>query len=202
MARSLAATLQEFAPFIEGGVAILVGTADADHVPHAVRGWGATVVDGRSLRLLLPDAEASLWANLASTRRVATCFTDVATYRSIQVKGAVTELPSGHRTRTRCCGSVTGSGSSKLWSQGRWSRGRRLCDCFRLPFDRLCCTSRNCSTRLQARPQVERSKPPIDEPLAARDRRMLRGHDPARRRDVFCRRRSQHRAALTDPSDR
>lgn len=91
--RGVHGVVAEQAAFLEGGVAILVGSADAVNVPHAARAWGATVLDGgSSVRLLLPSDASVLWANLRATGELAVCFTDVATYRSIQVKGRVRAL--------------------------------------------------------------------------------------------------------------
>ena len=92
---SRARAMDQVAEFLQGGVAILVGTAGPDAVPHAVRAWGATVTDGgRALRVLLPAEPEDLWAALAVEGRIAVCFTDVATYRSVQAKGIVTALPT------------------------------------------------------------------------------------------------------------
>ncbi|MCU1346598.1 MAG: hypothetical protein JWL70_2864 [Acidimicrobiia bacterium] len=84
----------ELAAFLQSGVAALAATADADLVPDGTRVWGCAVAPaGDRLRILVPVTATQTLANLATTGRIAVCFTDVVVYRSVQIKGAAVELP-------------------------------------------------------------------------------------------------------------
>jgi hypothetical protein len=79
----------QLAAFLEGGCALIVGTVTAEGEPVATRGWGATVVDpveGR-VRLLLSSSEHQVLDHLGPGSRLAITGADVATLRSVQVKG-------------------------------------------------------------------------------------------------------------------
>ena len=90
MKPSVHETVAEHAAFLEGGVAILAATASVANVPTAVRAWGATVIDGgRAVRILLPNVAQGVWDDLRDTGALAVCFTDVASYRSVQLKGRI-----------------------------------------------------------------------------------------------------------------
>jgi predicted pyridoxine 5'-phosphate oxidase superfamily flavin-nucleotide-binding protein len=80
----------EAAKLLEAG-SLVVGTADADAVPDASRGWGAWTLDGgRRLRLLVPATDLRTVANLRSDGRVAVNVSHVRTLKSAQVKGRAT----------------------------------------------------------------------------------------------------------------
>ena len=73
---------------LESPASTIVGTVDADGVPHASRGWGAWVLaDGTRLRFLVPAWDERTATNVAATGRVAFTATVVDTLRSVQVKG-------------------------------------------------------------------------------------------------------------------
>lgn len=85
---------EDLRTFLEGGRAVAVATRNADLVPSARRGWGARVSeDGRSLEIFIDksSSEASV-ANLRDNGRIAVCFVDVNTLRSLQVKGRCVEV--------------------------------------------------------------------------------------------------------------
>jgi len=73
---------------LEGASALIVGTVDADGVPHANRAWSALVSEDRaSLRLVLDGGDTVGLANLEATGRIAVTGASVRTLRSVQVKG-------------------------------------------------------------------------------------------------------------------
>ena len=70
------------------GCATFVGTVDADGNPAAAYGMGALVSeDGSELRIVVGAEETQVLENLRSTGVVALGATEVATLRSVQVKG-------------------------------------------------------------------------------------------------------------------
>jgi hypothetical protein len=75
--------------FIEGGVAVVLGTASQDRRPHVTYVWGPKVVDSREgLQVFLERARlAQPEANLENTTVAAVTMADPITYRSIQLKG-------------------------------------------------------------------------------------------------------------------
>jgi hypothetical protein len=77
------------AAFLEGDSSQYLGTVGAGLVPSAGRVWGITV-DGRAGRIrALVGADHESVANLTKGSRVALCVSDVATLRSVQLKGSV-----------------------------------------------------------------------------------------------------------------
>jgi hypothetical protein len=79
--------------FLERGCSLVVGTVGPDGEPHAGRGWGLDVLeDGQVavVRLLLDAADPLAIAHLAGGGAVAITAADVATLRSIQLKGVAT----------------------------------------------------------------------------------------------------------------
>jgi hypothetical protein len=79
------------AVFVEGAAAQTIGTADASCRPTIGRAWGLRVRDGHLVRALI-GADAATTANLRPGARIAVLLIDVATYRSVQLKGAVVEV--------------------------------------------------------------------------------------------------------------
>lgn len=74
--------------FLEGGMAVQVGTANHAGVPQVANAWGPRINPDGSISLFLDSASAaSTMANLASNGRIAVIFADPITYRSIQFKG-------------------------------------------------------------------------------------------------------------------
>ena len=84
----------ELASHIEGGVAIVVATRDADLRPQITRGCGAGVAaDGSTLTICVTAAEGSRTLdNLRANGAIALTFSSPTTYRTVQAKGVVTEL--------------------------------------------------------------------------------------------------------------
>lgn len=84
----------ELASFIEGGIAIVVATRDADMRPQITRAWGAAVSDdGSALILGVTAAEGSrALDNLRANGAIAVTFCSPTTYRTVQAKGVVTDL--------------------------------------------------------------------------------------------------------------
>jgi hypothetical protein len=79
--------------FVESGVAVLVGTSDADRHPHVTYGWGPRVRhDGSTIDVFLdqPRAEQTL-ANARDTGRIAMTIADPVSVRSVQFKGLFIE---------------------------------------------------------------------------------------------------------------
>lgn len=75
--------------FLDTGVAMLGASADASAVPEAFRVWGATVDDRGRLRALVSSHSARTFHNLHRGTPLSLLFTDVTTFESVQVKGAV-----------------------------------------------------------------------------------------------------------------
>jgi hypothetical protein len=88
---------RETASLLEGGYALIVGTADAARVPHASRSWGITVLsrDPAEIRLLIDAEDAVAIANLEPAARIAITGGNVKTLRSIQLKGTVLAIEPG-----------------------------------------------------------------------------------------------------------
>ena len=84
----------EVAALIEGGIAIVVATRDADMRPQITRAWGASVTDdGAALTLCVAAAEGSRTLdNLRANGAIAVTFSSPTTYRTVQAKGVVTDL--------------------------------------------------------------------------------------------------------------
>jgi hypothetical protein len=87
------------------GSTLSVGTVDRDQNPTACRGWGAHVVDGRRVRVLIAGDVESSFADIGAGQPVAVTITDVHTLESIQLKGRAYKGPepigeadeTGHR---------------------------------------------------------------------------------------------------------
>ena len=71
------------------GVAVIVGTADADHVPAVTRGWGPLLHEEGRLLTLCADAPAGspTHANLLVGGPVAVTLSRPTSYLSVQLKG-------------------------------------------------------------------------------------------------------------------
>jgi hypothetical protein len=94
----------ETVQLLEGGCGLVIGTVARDGMPHASRAWGLDVLDpeqGR-IRVMLADDDPVTLENLKATGRIAITGTDVATLRSVQVKGRVLSIENAtvaHRHR-------------------------------------------------------------------------------------------------------
>lgn len=86
------ASLREF---IESGVAVIAGTADAAGRPHVRPAWGVRVHEsGVRLSVFLEVARADVpLADLAETGQIAMTCSDPITYRSVQLKGRGRVVP-------------------------------------------------------------------------------------------------------------
>jgi hypothetical protein len=94
----------ETVTFLEGGCALIVGTASTSGEPHATRGWGASVVatDPLEIRLLIDADDAVAIECLSTTGAVAFTGADVPTLHSIQFKGTVSSVePADDEDRAR-----------------------------------------------------------------------------------------------------
>lgn len=88
----------ETTAFLEGGCALIVGTADAENRPHACRGWGATVVSQHpvEIRLLIDaDDRVAVANSAAQNAKIAVTGGDVQTLHSVQFKGTVAAVEPG-----------------------------------------------------------------------------------------------------------
>ena len=74
--------------FLERGGAMIVGTASSDGEPHAQRGWGCSVVDPVTIRVLVDATDAVGRSHLGPGGRIAVTSADVRDLRSVQVKGS------------------------------------------------------------------------------------------------------------------
>jgi Pyridoxamine 5'-phosphate oxidase len=84
----------ELRELIESGPAISIGTRSATLVPHAVRGWGGRVAeDGRTVDIFIDKPGSDdLLADVRDNARIAACFVNVLTFRSLQLKGRCVEV--------------------------------------------------------------------------------------------------------------
>lgn len=75
--------------FIEGGISVFVGTADADKIPTCCRAIAFTTRDNfETVTVYVPAATGQeTIANVATTRRVAIAATEPLSHGSIQIKG-------------------------------------------------------------------------------------------------------------------
>jgi len=80
--------------FLEPDRVVSVGTCSDELMPNGVRGWGPKVSgDGTSVLLFIDrPAAAEAVTNLRDNGRIAVCFVDVLTLRSVQVKGRCVEV--------------------------------------------------------------------------------------------------------------
>lgn len=76
------------AAFAEGDAAQTIGTADGSRAPTIGRAWGLRVRDGHLVRALV-GADAATASNLVPSARIAVLLVDIATYRSVQLKGSI-----------------------------------------------------------------------------------------------------------------
>jgi hypothetical protein len=81
----------ELAEFLTTGVAMLGASADENCVPTAFRVWGASIEATGNVRALVSCEGHGTVANLRAGSRLSLVFTDIVTFRSVQVKGT---LPS------------------------------------------------------------------------------------------------------------
>lgn len=79
----------ELAEFIETGVAMLGASRGDDLVPEAFRVWGAFVADDGRLRVLISSDAGRTLDNVRDNGQIAVTFTDIQSFRSVQMKGAV-----------------------------------------------------------------------------------------------------------------
>lgn len=81
--------LHKLQRFVEGGISVIVGTADADKVPTCCRGIALSTKDGfETVTVYVPAATAQeTIANVATTRRVAISASEPLSHGSIQIKG-------------------------------------------------------------------------------------------------------------------
>jgi hypothetical protein len=74
---------------VQSGVSVLAGTCSADLVPESVRGVGLRVWPGACrVTVFMPKATAEIaLANLRENNRLAVTISEIATHRSLQLKG-------------------------------------------------------------------------------------------------------------------
>jgi hypothetical protein len=87
----------ETARFLESGCALIVGAVGAGGEPVAARGWGLTILSGddADVRLVLDADDAPLLDRLVASAAIAITGADVATFRSVQLKGRVERIDEG-----------------------------------------------------------------------------------------------------------
>lgn len=81
----------EHVAFAADGRALIVGVVDDLGVPCATRGWGFRVTGERAVVLLDADDVAAL-GSVTAGRGIAVSAADVATLRSLQMKGVVVDV--------------------------------------------------------------------------------------------------------------
>src|SRR4029077_13966312 len=81
---------EKWAAFVQGGVAMVAGSRDADHIPILARAVGCRVSPNRQkVTLLLPGSQSeSLITSVRSTGTIAAVFTQPSTHVSVQLKSA------------------------------------------------------------------------------------------------------------------
>jgi len=87
----------ETVAFLEPGCAVIAATVSDDGEPHAVRGWGMTVVsrETATLRLLIDSHDDVAIADLSTTGAIAITAGHVRTLQSMQLKGRVVRIEDG-----------------------------------------------------------------------------------------------------------
>lgn len=82
------------AAFLESGISVQVGTADAAGQPEGMRALGARAEPCcTEVTVFVPDAtSARTLANLRENPRIAVCFSRPRDHRSVQIKGRVTAV--------------------------------------------------------------------------------------------------------------
>jgi pyridoxine/pyridoxamine 5'-phosphate oxidase len=90
--------------FLASGLSILVGTADREGRPFAVRAVAARVeAGGTELVTFLPDAlSARVLADLRENPRLAVCFGRPEDHRTVQLKGSVLEVRAAEASDREC----------------------------------------------------------------------------------------------------
>lgn len=75
--------------YVEGGISVFVGTADADKIPTCCRAIALTTSNNfETVTVYVPAATGQeMIANVATTRRVAIAATEPLSHGSIQIKG-------------------------------------------------------------------------------------------------------------------
>ncbi len=82
----------ELKAFLEGPVSVLVGTRDSRLVPEITRAWGPRVFDRQRVSLCVPLATSGKTLdNLESNGEIAVTFSLPTNYRTIQLKGRLSE---------------------------------------------------------------------------------------------------------------
>jgi hypothetical protein len=81
---------EKWAAFVQGGVSMVAGSRDANHIPILARAVGCRVSPNRQkVTLLLPGSQAeSLITSVRSTGTIAAVFTQPSTHVSVQLKSA------------------------------------------------------------------------------------------------------------------
>lgn len=79
----------ELAAFIESGVAMLGASRGDDLRPEAFRVWGALMAGDGKLRVLIGADAGRTRDNLEANGQIAVTFTDIQSFRSVQMKGLV-----------------------------------------------------------------------------------------------------------------
>jgi hypothetical protein len=84
----------ELIEFAHGGRSLLVATCSKDLEPECMRAMGIRIApDGERLVIFLPVATAAQTiANLRVNPRIAITLSEIATHRTLQIKGAVIEI--------------------------------------------------------------------------------------------------------------
>ncbi len=87
----------DMATHLESGCALIVGTVASDGEPHATRAWGLDVLPGEPerVRVLLDASDTAILDDLAHGGAVAVTGSDVATLRSVQLKGRAVSVEPG-----------------------------------------------------------------------------------------------------------
>ena len=75
------------ATMLESPVSLIVGTVGADGLPDAGRAWGAEVIDGDRVRVLLSANAAITRRNVERGGAIAVTATHFSTNESVQLKG-------------------------------------------------------------------------------------------------------------------
>ncbi len=82
----------ELASFLESPCSLIVGTVDADGMPDAGRAWGAEVIGGDGVRVLLSANAAITRRNVEGGGAIAVTATHFSTNESVQLKGHAESL--------------------------------------------------------------------------------------------------------------
>lgn len=122
----------ELKAFLKSGVAVVVGTRDAEMVPEITRAWGLLFSkDGKTISLCAPLATSrKTLDNLADNGQMTVCCSLPTNYKTVQLKGRCvrtanprsSDLAAVERHREAFCRQAESAGFTPDRSKALWRR--------------------------------------------------------------------------------